>query len=338
MSPAATTAEAVWTEVVETSTAEQIAAALIAAEAHEAPPAPAPFPLDTGKTWAFASGLYEIPPPPDAAFDAAFEAVFSASSAFAGRPHHAPSASAPERAPPPGKAFAPADRADAPPGLEPTATLVFHDGPDESAPAPSSNASFVFVEPAEATAAPPPTIPAGRPGPFVLAPSLAFESGPDDVRLLPSRGDGVALGAPPTLATVASSTALAATRLPGSARILVVDDDAAAVALVRHRLIREGYDVDECAEGDDALHRAFDEPYDLILAHTLLAGLDGYGILRHVRAAGLPPRVVLMGHRGDEQAIVRGFALGADDFIPKPFSPIELTARVARVLALPRLV
>lgn len=141
----------------------------------------------------------------------------------------------------------------------------------------------------------------------------------------------------PTQALVRAPAPLPAPTVACAApRVLLVDDDAATLALVRHRLVREGFEVDDCAEGDDALRLAFDEPYDLILAHTLLAGLDGFGILRHVRAAGLPTHVVLMGHQGDEQAIVRAFALGAQDFIPKPFSPIELLARLARVLALPR--
>lgn len=309
----------------------------VAAERTDDAP-PAPFPLGTCGMLAFADDPPAVlPPPPDTPFAAAFPASF----AFVNGPDDAPSACAPKRAPPPGSVSAPAASVNAPSGLHPTATFVFYDGPGEEALTPSPTLPFVFDEPADEDCIPDaaqPTIPSELPETFVLAPSIAFAGGPEDVWPVPSLGDGVALDAPPTLATVSHLPVLAPTRLPGTPRILVVDDDAAAVALVRHRLVREGYDVDECAEGDEAIQRAFDEPYDLILAHTLLAGLDGYGILRHVRAAELPTRVVLMGHRGDEQAIVRAFALGADDFIPKPFSPIELTARVSRVLTLPRFV
>jgi DNA-binding response OmpR family regulator len=114
-------------------------------------------------------------------------------------------------------------------------------------------------------------------------------------------------------------------------RILVVDDDRDLLDLVVGYLAKNGFDVE--GVGDAASFRASyaRRVPDLAVLDLMLPGEDGLSLLRWIRASGGPP-VVIASARGDEVDRVVGLEVGADDYLPKPFSPRELVARIRAVL------
>jgi DNA-binding response OmpR family regulator len=119
--------------------------------------------------------------------------------------------------------------------------------------------------------------------------------------------------------------------MPPVARILVVDDEPKIVKLVRDYLERAGFAVSTARDGNEALMRARSERPDLIVLDLGLPGLDGLEVTRHLRRdSGVP--IIMLTARDDETDKVVGLELGADDYVTKPFSPRELTARVRAVL------
>jgi DNA-binding response OmpR family regulator len=117
----------------------------------------------------------------------------------------------------------------------------------------------------------------------------------------------------------------------GPTRILVAEDDVNVADVVGRYLEREGFDVEVVDDGARALDRALADPPDLLVLDLTLPGLDGLEICRRLRALA-PVPVIMLTARGDEADRVAGLELGADDYIAKPFSPRELTARVKAVL------
>lgn len=110
-------------------------------------------------------------------------------------------------------------------------------------------------------------------------------------------------------------------------RVLVVDDEPSLREAVRYNLLREGYVVDEAADGAEALARARSTPPDLVILDVMLPGLDGLNVCRTLRQeSGVP--ILLLSARGDELDRVLGLELGADDYLTKPFAMRELLARV----------
>jgi len=115
------------------------------------------------------------------------------------------------------------------------------------------------------------------------------------------------------------------------ARVLVVDDEPRIVQLVRDYLERAGFAVSTARDGREALMRAHQDRPDLILLDLGLPGLDGLEVTRRLRRdSGVP--IIMLTARDDETDKVVGLELGADDYVTKPFSPRELTARVRAVL------
>ena len=115
------------------------------------------------------------------------------------------------------------------------------------------------------------------------------------------------------------------------ARILVVDDDASTRTLLRRMLSMEGYAVDEAADGPTAMDRLGTAPPDLILLDIMMPGQDGLDVLEGLRRTSAVP-VIMLTARNEEADRVLGFRFGADDYVVKPFSTAELTARIAAVL------
>jgi DNA-binding response OmpR family regulator len=116
-------------------------------------------------------------------------------------------------------------------------------------------------------------------------------------------------------------------------RILVVDDEAHIVDVVRAYLEREGHAVAIAHDGDAALEAARTTPPDLVVLDVMLPGRTGFDVLRALRAGGDPgPAVILLTARDDVIDRVAGLELGADDYMTKPFEPRELVARVGAVL------
>ena len=118
-------------------------------------------------------------------------------------------------------------------------------------------------------------------------------------------------------------------------RILMIDDDVKLSALVAEYLTREGMEVETIHDGAQGLQRARAQTPSLLILDVMLPGLSGLDVLRQLRAGGdaaskLP--VLMLTARGDELDKVLGLELGADDYLPKPFSSRELAARLRALL------
>jgi len=113
--------------------------------------------------------------------------------------------------------------------------------------------------------------------------------------------------------------------------VLVVDDEPEIVRLVRDYLERAGFAVATAADGDAALHAAQRARPDIVVLDLGLPGMDGLDVARALRRDGEVP-IIMLTARTDEADRVAGLELGADDYVPKPFSPRELVARVRAVL------
>jgi two-component system OmpR family response regulator len=115
------------------------------------------------------------------------------------------------------------------------------------------------------------------------------------------------------------------------ARILVADDDAHIREVVQYALEREGFAVSTANDGESALSHAARGDFDLLVLDILMPELDGLEVCRRLRATSNVP-IIFLTSKGDEIDRVLGLELGADDYLPKPFSPRELVARVRAVL------
>jgi DNA-binding response OmpR family regulator len=111
-------------------------------------------------------------------------------------------------------------------------------------------------------------------------------------------------------------------------RILVIEDEPRILAFLARGLEAEGFAVDGAGNGRNGLERALAEGYDLVILDLLLPGLDGLGVLRELQRQRPDLPVVIVSARSDLQTKLRGFGLGACDYMSKPFSLDELLARV----------
>jgi DNA-binding response OmpR family regulator len=113
--------------------------------------------------------------------------------------------------------------------------------------------------------------------------------------------------------------------------VLVIDDDPTLSEVVSRYLEREGFEVSQSMDGNAGLAAAIETLPDLVVLDLMLPGIDGFEVFRRLRAIA-PIPVVMLTARGEEDDRVAGLELGADDYVAKPFSPRELTARVRAVL------
>ena len=118
-------------------------------------------------------------------------------------------------------------------------------------------------------------------------------------------------------------------------KVLVAEDDALTAGLIVDRLRRRGYQVVHCPDGQAALEAARYRKFALAVIDLNMPRMNGFELLTRLRGmrrhSGTP--VLVLTGLGDEKNVVRAFDLGADDYMVKPFSPTELTARVARLIA-----
>jgi DNA-binding response OmpR family regulator len=114
-------------------------------------------------------------------------------------------------------------------------------------------------------------------------------------------------------------------------RVLVVDDDVALADVVSRYLEREGFEVSTAPDGASGLAAALETLPDLVVLDLMLPVIDGLEVCRRLRQSA-PIPVVMLTARGEEDDRIAGLELGADDYVTKPFSPRELTARVKAVL------
>ncbi|MBP0964318.1 MAG: response regulator transcription factor [Oscillospiraceae bacterium] len=115
------------------------------------------------------------------------------------------------------------------------------------------------------------------------------------------------------------------------AKILIVDDEEMIRNVVREYAEFEGYETDEAEDGMQAVEKCRKNDYDLIVMDIMMPKLDGYSACREIRKSKQIP-VIMLSARGEEYDKLFGFELGIDDYVVKPFSPKELTARIRAVL------
>jgi two-component system alkaline phosphatase synthesis response regulator PhoP len=115
-------------------------------------------------------------------------------------------------------------------------------------------------------------------------------------------------------------------------RILIVEDEPAIALGLKNDLLLEGYEVEMAADGETASRRGMEGAFDLILLDVMLPKKDGFTVCREFRRGGVKTPVILLTARAQEAEKVLGLELGADDYVTKPFSPLELRARIKAVL------
>ena len=115
-------------------------------------------------------------------------------------------------------------------------------------------------------------------------------------------------------------------------RILIADDESRMRKLVSDFLIKEGYEVTEASDGNEALDRFYeDKGISLIILDVMMPGVDGFEVCREIRSQSQVP-IIMLTAKGDERDELQGFNLGVDEYISKPFSPKILVARVNALL------
>ena len=115
------------------------------------------------------------------------------------------------------------------------------------------------------------------------------------------------------------------------AKLLVVDDEAPIRVLIRKYAAYEGHEVDEAADGREAVRLARASAYDAVIMDIMMPELDGFSACREIRRFSDVP-ILMLSARGEEYDKINGFEFGADDYIVKPFSPRELMLRVEAIL------
>ncbi len=118
-------------------------------------------------------------------------------------------------------------------------------------------------------------------------------------------------------------------------RILIIDDDVELCGMIAEYLRPEGFQVEAVHNGERGLQRALSKEHDLLLLDVMLPGMNGFDLLRQLRASS-DLRVLLLTARGDDVDRIVGLEIGADDYLPKPFNPRELLARVRAILRRPQ--
>ncbi|MGG7445479.1 heavy metal response regulator transcription factor [Kosakonia oryzendophytica] len=114
-------------------------------------------------------------------------------------------------------------------------------------------------------------------------------------------------------------------------KLLLIEDEEKTSSYINRALTEQGFTLDVVAHGGEGLHMALEYDYDAIVLDVMLPGMDGYQILERLRASKQTP-VLMLSARGSVEERVKGLRHGADDYLPKPFSLIELVARIQALL------
>ena len=113
-------------------------------------------------------------------------------------------------------------------------------------------------------------------------------------------------------------------------RILIVDDEELIRNVIKEYLIVEGYSYDEAENGEEAIIKAYENDYDVIIMDIMMPKTDGFTAVKEIRKDKDTP-VIMLSARGQEYDKLSGFEFGVDDYVTKPFSPKELIARIKAV-------
>jgi two-component system, OmpR family, response regulator CpxR len=119
--------------------------------------------------------------------------------------------------------------------------------------------------------------------------------------------------------------------VPPEQRVLVVDDDVELCQLISQYLAGQGFPVEAVHSGAKGVERALSGEHAIVVLDVMLPGIKGFEVLRCVRAQSRVP-VLMLTARGNEQDRILGLEMGADDYLPKPFNPRELSARIEAIL------
>src|SRR5690349_17300540 len=114
-------------------------------------------------------------------------------------------------------------------------------------------------------------------------------------------------------------------------KILIIDDDEELCELVSEYLGGEGFDVDCVNDGESGLRKAESGEYDMAVLDVMLPRMNGFDVLKNLRKGSQLP-VIMLTARGDDVDRISGLEAGADDYLPKPFNPRELAARLRAIL------
>jgi two-component system response regulator CpxR len=115
-------------------------------------------------------------------------------------------------------------------------------------------------------------------------------------------------------------------------RLLIIDDDVRLTEMLKEYLASEGIELSSASSGAIGLRDAQRNDYDLIILDVMLPGLSGFELLRQLRDSGSRTPVLMLTARGDDVDRIVGLEMGADDYLPKPFNPRELAARIKAIL------
>ena len=114
-------------------------------------------------------------------------------------------------------------------------------------------------------------------------------------------------------------------------KVLVVDDEKMIVKGIRFSLLQDGYDVDTAYDGDEALQKASENKYDIILLDVMLPKHSGLEVLQQIREFSSVP-VIMLTAKGEDMDKILGLDYGADDYITKPFNILEVKARIKAII------
>lgn len=115
-------------------------------------------------------------------------------------------------------------------------------------------------------------------------------------------------------------------------RILIVEDETAIRTGLVDVFVYHGFEVDTAAEGPEGLNKALSGTFDLILLDIMLPGMDGFEICNRIRAVDAEQPIIMLTAKTEDQDIIQGLSLGADDYVAKPFSVAQLVLRVQAVM------
>ena len=116
-----------------------------------------------------------------------------------------------------------------------------------------------------------------------------------------------------------------------SGKILVVDDERMIVKGLRFSLMQEGYEVDCAYDGEEAVNKIRETNYDIVLLDVMLPKLSGFEVLQQVREFSDVP-IIMLTARGDDMDKILGLDYGADDYVTKPFNPLEVKGRIKAII------
>lgn len=116
-----------------------------------------------------------------------------------------------------------------------------------------------------------------------------------------------------------------------AAKVLVVDDERVIVKGLRFSLMQEGYEVDCAYDGEEAVSKIREKEFDIVLLDVMLPKLSGFEVLQQVREFSDVP-VIMLTARGDDMDKILGLDYGADDYVTKPFNPLEVKGRIKAII------